>query len=98
MPHCDAAQDARSWFTWHLQQACYNTPLYNATQCADAFRVLPDCLERIELAYAQPTAARRHDALEFCNERLLAGDTHGRTLDNVNHKVRAPRPPPRAFS
>ncbi|KZV81658.1 alpha/beta-hydrolase [Exidia glandulosa HHB12029] len=77
--------DARSWFTWHLQQACYNTDLYNATQCAHYFSILPQCLEGIELAYSEPTLDNRVEATQFCLQMLI-GDTHGRTTDNIKHK------------
>lgn len=92
LPALTRMQDIRSWYTWHLQHACYNTDLYNATQCAAYFQVLPTCLEMVEFAYAEPSAENKRGAVAFCNAQLMAGDTHGRTIDNVNHKVRAYRP------
>lgn len=51
------------------------------------YAILPECLERIELAL-QPSASAedRADAADFC-DTLRTGDTHGTLLEDVRRTV-----------
>lgn len=70
---------------WALHQRCYNTDLYNATTCAELYGYLPQCLESIQFAFENPSAANRISSLETCSI-LFTGDTHGRMVENVKKK------------
>lgn len=85
--------DPRAWFSWHLQNACHNPVrnIYNETQCAEYYQLLPGCLEAVQFAYEHSTPGNRLAAFEECAV-LIAGDTHGITIDNVRHSCEAEDP------
>ncbi|KAF7340163.1 SET domain-containing protein [Mycena venus] len=80
--------DATSHYTWLLQTRCYNHDVYNASTCAEMFKLLPTCLDSIRLAQETPgwLVERRAAAHNICIP-LQGGDTHGTTLDDVRVKA-----------
>ncbi|KAF7364774.1 hypothetical protein MVEN_00347300 [Mycena venus] len=83
--------DATSHYTWMLQTRCYNVPdMYNASTCAEMFKILPNCLESIQLAQQAPgwSVERRIAAQKICRA-LDVGDTHGTVVEDVRKKCDA---------
>ncbi|EJD35581.1 alpha/beta-hydrolase [Auricularia subglabra TFB-10046 SS5] len=78
--------DARSWFSWHLQNVCHNAirNAYNETQCEEYYQLLPGCLETVQFAYEHSTPENRLAAFEEC-AIIISGDMHGLTSDNIRH-------------
>ncbi|KZT57241.1 alpha/beta-hydrolase [Calocera cornea HHB12733] len=76
--------DAEMHMRWALQQRCYYTSLYNATQCTELFSLLPVCLDAISYGLTNSTAKNRKDALATCAP-IIAGDTHGWDLQDVRN-------------
>ncbi|EJD46883.1 alpha/beta-hydrolase [Auricularia subglabra TFB-10046 SS5] len=74
--------DYLSYTRWWLHQACYNTNLYNSTQCTEYYRGLPACQEEVQFALQYPTIQNKLKAQKTC-EALFAGDRHGIQLENV---------------
>jgi carboxypeptidase C (cathepsin A) len=89
-PYIQETQDATSHFKWLLQMRCYNADMYNASTCADLFRVLPTCLDSIQLAQQGPgwSVERRVAAQKICSV-LEQGDTHGTVIEDIRRKVTA---------
>ncbi|KAF8518925.1 alpha/beta-hydrolase [Hysterangium stoloniferum] len=71
----------RTHFRWWLHQACYNTNIYNTTTCSEFYAKLPDCLDKIDMAFENFTTPNRVAAWEACFI-LRTGDTHGVPLEN----------------
>jgi hypothetical protein len=63
--------------------------MYNASTCADMFKILPACLDSIQFAQQAPgwDVERRVAAQNKC-ELLERGDTHGTVVEDVRKKVR----------
>ncbi|KAJ7668131.1 alpha/beta-hydrolase [Mycena rosella] len=85
--------DATSHFTWLLQMRCYNADMYNATTCAELFKVLPACLDSIQFAQQTPgwSVERRVAAQSICTP-LEGGDTHGTVTEDVRKKCYSKEP------
>ncbi|KAJ6585473.1 alpha/beta-hydrolase [Mycena capillaripes] len=79
--------DATSHYAWVLQTRCYNVNMYNASTCAEMFKILPTCLDGIRFAQQAPgsTVERRVAAQDIC-ESLSEGDTHGTAAADVRKK------------
>ncbi|KAJ6551941.1 Alpha/Beta hydrolase protein [Mycena capillaripes] len=79
--------DATSHFSWLLQTRCYNADIYNASTCADMFKILPTCLDSIRFAQEAPewSVKRRVAAQDIC-QPLEEGDTHGTVLVDIRKK------------
>jgi len=86
--------DATSHFTWLLQTRCYiNTNMYNASTCAEMFRLLPTCLDSIRLAQETPGwSVERHAAAHNICRPLQEADTHGTPLEDVRLKCYSKEP------
>ncbi|EJU03037.1 alpha/beta-hydrolase [Dacryopinax primogenitus] len=74
--------DFEMHYRWLLQQRCYYTSIYNATQCAEFYEQLPGCLDAISYALSNSTAANRNQAEVTCAP-INSGDTHGWDLQDV---------------
>lgn len=77
--------DYLSWASWWLHQACYNTNLYNSTQCTEYYRGLPACVEDVRFALQYPAVPNKLKAQTTC-DALFTGDKHGTQLENVKLK------------
>lgn len=73
-------------FVWALQYRCVYHNVYNATTCQELYAILPTCVEKIELAFSNPTVENRVDAISFCN-KITDGDTHGTVQEDIRLKV-----------
>ncbi|KZO96865.1 alpha/beta-hydrolase [Calocera viscosa TUFC12733] len=76
--------DAEMHMRWLLQQRCFYTSLYNSTQCAEFYELLPGCLDAVSYGLSNSTASNREQALDTCMP-LLTGDTHGWDLQDLRH-------------
>jgi len=76
--------DAEMHIRWLLQQGCYYTHLYNVTQCAELYELLPVCMDAISYGLSNSTAQNRKQALETCAP-MWAADTHGWDLLDVRN-------------
>ncbi|KAJ6504753.1 Alpha/Beta hydrolase protein, partial [Mycena vitilis] len=81
--------DATSHFTWLLQTRCYNADIYNTSTCAGMFKLLPTCLDSIQLAQQAPewSMERRVAAQGIC-QPLMEGDAHGTVLEDIRKKAK----------
>lgn len=75
---------------WMPEMFCVQQKIWNATQCDVAYRGLPACLHKIQLALDQPTDANRRAAFECGDEGVAGGillDLHGVMRENINKRV-----------
>ena len=77
-----------SHYRWMLQQRCYYTDLYNTTICDAAYEKLPFCLEAIQMAYMHDSVENRVHAIHVCWTSGLEVRVPGRSLENVEQRVR----------
>ena len=82
-------QDTLSYFRWLLDSRCQNPifNVYNATQCDEAYKILPECLDAIQYALDFTSAETRVEALQTCSKLAPEVSTH-RSLENVKLEVR----------
>ncbi|KAG8871406.1 hypothetical protein FRB98_000802 [Tulasnella sp. 332] len=73
---------------WKPEMFCVQRRVWNITQCELAYRRLPACLQKIQLAFDQPTDANRQAAFECGNEGDygILGDLHGTVRENINKR------------
>ncbi|KAG8841706.1 hypothetical protein FRB96_007149 [Tulasnella sp. 330] len=78
-----------SYTMWMPEMFCVQYQIWNATQCDLAYRKLPACLQKIQLAFDQPTDANREAAFQCGDEGVGGGilvDLHGVMRENINKR------------
>lgn len=79
-------QDAITHYVWLLDYYCVKHNLYNTTTCQEKYTELPACIEKIEIAYANPTLQNRVDAHHLCGN-MANGDMHGIVREDIRITV-----------
>jgi len=74
---------------WMPEMMCVQQKIWNATQCELAYRQLPACIQKIQLALDQPMEENRKAAF-YCAIEGQAGSTlddlHGVMRENINKR------------